>query len=52
MLFNVIYQVYTLLKESENTTKLMVVGYSTLNIFVESDTTDQPGKDDIAFTVR
>ena len=43
---------YTLLKEDENTTKLMVVGYSVLNIFVESGTTEQPEKDDIASTVR
>ena len=42
---------YTLLKEDENTTKLMVVGYSVLNIFVESGTTEQPEKDDIASTV-
>ena len=47
-----LHQVYTLLKEDENTTKLMVVGYSVLNIFVESGTTEQPEKDDIASTVR
>lgn len=43
---------YTLLKEDENTTKVMVVGYSVLNIFVESGTTNQPEKDDVASTVR
>ena len=44
---------YTLLKEDENTIKLMVVGYSVLNIFfVESGTGEQPEKDDIASTVR
>ena len=42
---------YTLLKEDEDTTKLMVVGYSVLNIFVESGTVEQPEKDDIASTV-
>ena len=30
----------------------MVVGYSVLNIFVESGTTNQPDKDDVASTVR
>ena len=46
-----LYQVYTLFKEDEDTTKLMVVGYSVLNIFVESCTVEQPEKDDIASTV-
>ena len=45
----IMYQVYTLLKE--DATKLMVVGYCVLNIFVESGTTKQSVKDDIASTV-
>ena len=45
----IMYQVYTLLKE--DATKLMVVGYCVLNIFVESGTTKQPVRDDTASTV-
>ena len=52
MICIILYQVYTLLKEDENTTKLMVVGYCVLNIFVESGTTKQPEKDDTASTVK
>ena len=52
MIHMILHQVYTLLKEDENTTKLMVVGYCVLNIFVESGTTKQPEKDDTASTVK
>ena len=48
---HVVYQqIYTLDKDDPE--KLLIVGYSALNIFVESGTTTQPVKDDVASTVR